>query len=79
MYEVFYLAKSLVFLTLLFVIKCWSFGGFGLDKTYVLLFFSALTIALPLLVNKSLVKRYRWTFSGSLVPMEEEYFCISQF
>ena len=50
MYEVLYLAKALVFLTLLLVIKCWSFGGFGLDKTYVLLFFSALSLALPLVV-----------------------------
>jgi hypothetical protein len=50
MYEMLYLAKSLVFLALLLVIKCWSFGGFGLDKTYVLLFFSALSFALPLLV-----------------------------
>ena len=50
MYEFLYLAKSLVLLTCLLVIKSWSFGGFGLDKTYVLLFFSALSLALPLLV-----------------------------
>ena len=51
MYEFLYLAKSLVLLTCLLVIKSWSFGGFGLDKTYVLLLFSALSLALPLLVT----------------------------
>ena len=56
MYEFLYLAKSLVLLTCLLVIKSWSFGGFGLDKTYVLLFFSALSLALPLLVTISTSK-----------------------
>ncbi len=34
--------RSLVFAVFLITIKVWSFGGFGLDKTYVLMFFEAL-------------------------------------
>ena len=51
MYEVIYLSKSLIYISLLAVIKCWSFGGFGLDKTYILLFFTAVALTLPLLVD----------------------------
>jgi hypothetical protein len=36
----------MVLLGVLTTIKTWSFGGFGLDKTYVLIFFQALVQAL---------------------------------
>jgi hypothetical protein len=42
MYEALYVLRTLVYLYALGIIKTWSFGGFGLDKTYVLLFFSGL-------------------------------------
>ena len=51
MYEVLYLIKTLIYLALLIVIKFWTFGGFGLDKTYVLLFFTSLSLSLPLIVD----------------------------
>ena len=44
--EALYLTRSLVLLGVLTTIKTWSFGGFGLDKTYVLIFFEALVQAL---------------------------------
>ena len=44
--EALYLTRSVVLLGVLTTIKTWSFGGFGLDKTYVLIFFEALVQAL---------------------------------
>ena len=42
MYEALFVLRQLLFLYALGIIKTWSFGGFGLDKTYVLLFFQGL-------------------------------------
>jgi hypothetical protein len=43
MYEPFYYLRSLLYMYVLVVIKVWTFGGFGLDKTYILIFFAALS------------------------------------
>ena len=58
MYEVLYLIKSLAFLVSLGAIKAWTFGGFGLDKTYVLIFFAALVQFLVNLVLSILTTNY---------------------
>ena len=39
MYEAFYLVKELIFIFSILMINIWCFGGFGLDKTFVLIFF----------------------------------------
>ena len=39
MYDAFYLFKDIVTTFAILMINIWCFGGFGLDKTFVFIFF----------------------------------------
>ena len=71
--EAVYLTRSVVLLGVLTTIKTWSFGGFGLDKTYVLIFFEALVQALVQLVSQVNFNLDRYISSGTSMPQVDDF------